>query len=129
MDKAENDLLTRVGPGTPCGELLRRYWWPVAVSDHLTQEPQTLKLLGEEFVLFRLPDGRLVIVHVQEPPMAYGGGELPAPLPDPDSARVATMLEEVKPWRSTTLPGAHLLTKGATRRPFSCWSRSTYSVR
>ncbi len=65
MDKAENELLTRVGPDTPCGELLRRYWWPVAVSEHLTQEPQKMKLLGEEFVLFRLPNGRPGMLDLQ----------------------------------------------------------------
>ena len=37
--------------------MLRRYWWPVAVSDHLVSEPQKLRLLGEDFILFRLPDG------------------------------------------------------------------------
>jgi len=57
MDRAENDLLTQVGPGTPGGEMLRRYWWPVAVSDHLVSEPLKLRLLGEDFILFRLPDG------------------------------------------------------------------------
>lgn len=30
MRANENELMTRVGPGTPCGEMLRRYWWPVA---------------------------------------------------------------------------------------------------
>ena len=32
LDHATNELLTRVGPGTPCGELLRRYWHPVGYS-------------------------------------------------------------------------------------------------
>ena len=44
--------------------------------------------------------------------MAYGGGELPAPLPEPDSARVATMLEAVKP-RDAALPVARRLAMGA----------------
>ncbi len=58
MDHAENDLLTKVGPGTPGGEMLRRYWLPVAVSDHLVSEPQELRLLGEDFILFRLAEGK-----------------------------------------------------------------------
>ena len=40
---------------------------------------------------------RLVIVHVEEPPLAYGGGELYYGLPEPNSAAIAAMLERVKP--------------------------------
>ena len=32
LSKEENELLTRVGPGTPAGEMLRRYWWPIAAT-------------------------------------------------------------------------------------------------
>ena len=32
MTKEENDLLTQTGPGTPCGEMLRRYWQPAALA-------------------------------------------------------------------------------------------------
>jgi len=35
MTKEENDLLSQVGPGTPCGELMRRYWQPAALSEEL----------------------------------------------------------------------------------------------
>jgi 5,5'-dehydrodivanillate O-demethylase oxygenase subunit len=57
MRQAENELLTRVGPGTPAGELLRRYWHPVAVAGELTEEKpiKAVKLLGEKLVVFRLP--------------------------------------------------------------------------
>jgi hypothetical protein len=37
----ENEYLTRVGPGTPAGELLRRYWHPVAIAADLTPESPT----------------------------------------------------------------------------------------
>lgn len=47
--------------------------------------------------LARQSGARLLIVHVEEPPMAYGGGELYYGLPEPDSARIAAMLEKVKP--------------------------------
>jgi 5,5'-dehydrodivanillate O-demethylase len=53
MNRKENERLTRVGPGTPGGEMLRRYWWPVAASDHVRGSPQKLRLLGEDLVLFR----------------------------------------------------------------------------
>lgn len=59
MKAAENEKLTRVGPGTPAGNMLRRYWWPVAVAEHLGDQPQVVKLLGEEFVLFRTKRGEL----------------------------------------------------------------------
>jgi len=54
--KEENEILTRVGPGTPMGELLRRYWWPIGFSDHLKDKPTFIRLLCEDLVLFR--DGR-----------------------------------------------------------------------
>ncbi len=56
----ENEQLTRVGPGTPMGELLRRYWHPVAATVELEEQPvKPVKLLGESLVLFRDQQGRL----------------------------------------------------------------------
>lgn len=57
LDRETNDLVTRVGPGTPCGNLLRRYWHPVAVAAELTEETpkKRVRILGEDLVLFRLP--------------------------------------------------------------------------
>ncbi len=51
----ENERLTRVGPGTPGGELLRRYWHPIALLPELTDAAPTkhLRILGEDLVLFR----------------------------------------------------------------------------
>ncbi len=54
----ENAELTHVGPGTPMGELMRRYWQPVAVSDDLTDLPRRIRVLGEDLVLFRDGQGR-----------------------------------------------------------------------
>ena len=48
--------LTHVGPGTPGGELLRRYWQPLGLSNQLGDLPQAVRVLGEDLVLFR--DGR-----------------------------------------------------------------------
>ncbi len=54
-----NKLLTEVGPGTPCGEMFRRYWHPVAASSELTSvRPQKLRILGEDLVLFRDGSGK-----------------------------------------------------------------------
>jgi len=59
MKKSENELMTRIGPGTPAGNMLRRYWWPVILAEHLGKEPKIIKLLNEEFVLFRAGNGKL----------------------------------------------------------------------
>lgn len=54
-----NKLLTEVGPGTPCGEMFRRYWHPVAASAELTSvRPMKLRILGEDLVLFRDGSGK-----------------------------------------------------------------------
>ena len=54
MNQEENELLTQTGPGTPAGEMLRRYWQPAALSVELPPErPVSLTLLGEKLVLFR----------------------------------------------------------------------------
>src|ERR1044071_7762367 len=64
LTREENEFLTQVGPGTPGGELLRRYWMPVAVAPELSpQEPTKLvRLLGETLVLFRDTTGRVGLV-------------------------------------------------------------------
>jgi 5,5'-dehydrodivanillate O-demethylase len=57
MTKEENELLARVGPGTPAGELLRRYWHPVAAACELTEDKpvKRVKILDENLVVFRMP--------------------------------------------------------------------------
>src|SRR6266571_714232 len=57
----ENELLTRVRPGTPMGELLRRYWQPIAVARELTDEQPTkfVRILGEDLVLFKDQSGNV----------------------------------------------------------------------
>lgn len=54
----EDKELTHVGPGTPCGEYLRRYWHPVALSDELKDLPKRIRIMGEDLVLFRDFGGR-----------------------------------------------------------------------
>jgi 5,5'-dehydrodivanillate O-demethylase len=64
LSHEENKLLTRVGPGTPAGEMLRRYWWPVGFTEHVKENgrPVKVRLLGEDLVLFRDGAGRLGIL-------------------------------------------------------------------
>ena len=58
-----NRTLTRVGPGTPMGTLLRRYWWPVAADAELVDKPtKAVTLLGEKLVLFRDRQGGLGLI-------------------------------------------------------------------
>ncbi|MBV8084944.1 MAG: Rieske 2Fe-2S domain-containing protein, partial [Chloroflexi bacterium] len=63
LSARENERLTRVGRGTPMGELLRRYWHPVAATAQLADNPvKAVRILGEDLVLFRMPDGQLGLV-------------------------------------------------------------------
>ncbi|MEP6657406.1 MAG: aromatic ring-hydroxylating dioxygenase subunit alpha [Betaproteobacteria bacterium] len=78
METAEqNQLLTQVGPGTPMGNLLRRYWQPIAAAVEL-EKPWTkrVRLLGEDLVLFRDRQGRRGLIAEQCPhrraSFAYG---------------------------------------------------------
>src|SRR3954452_19945868 len=55
----ENERITALGPGTPGGDLFRRYWHPVAAASELTAERplKRIKILGEELVLYRSEAG------------------------------------------------------------------------
>jgi hypothetical protein len=59
LTREENELLTQTGPGTPCGELLRRYWQPICYAGELSAEKPTkrVKILHQELVVFRTPTG------------------------------------------------------------------------
>ncbi len=59
----ENDRLTRVGPNTPMGELMRRYWQPIAAAVELDDNPvKPVKLLGESLILYRDRKGTLGLI-------------------------------------------------------------------
>ncbi|HEY2988240.1 MAG TPA: Rieske 2Fe-2S domain-containing protein [Candidatus Binatia bacterium] len=60
ITQEENNLLTQIGPGTPCGNLLRRYWQPVALMEELPAggAPRHARICGEDLVLFRDERGR-----------------------------------------------------------------------
>jgi phenylpropionate dioxygenase-like ring-hydroxylating dioxygenase large terminal subunit len=62
LSKQNNELITRTGPGTPMGELLRRYWIPALMSSELPKpdgEPVKVMLLGERVVAFRDSNGQV----------------------------------------------------------------------
>ena len=62
--RAENELLTEVGPGTPMGALMRQYWLPACLSSELTADadPLRLMLLGEKLIAFRDSAGRIGVL-------------------------------------------------------------------
>jgi 5,5'-dehydrodivanillate O-demethylase len=64
LTREDNEMLTRVGPGTPAGELLRCYWLPVAPAAELTTNDPTrlVRILGEDLVLFRDLSGRVGLI-------------------------------------------------------------------
>ena len=63
LSRRENEKLNRVGPGTPAGEFLRRYWHPVVVAAELNKNPiKRVRILGEDLVLYRGEDGHYGLV-------------------------------------------------------------------
>src|SRR5919106_1717185 len=63
-----NEKLTRVGPGTPMGELMRRYWHPIAAMSQLDENPtKAVRLLGEDLVLYKDRSGTLGLIGDQCP--------------------------------------------------------------
>jgi len=55
--------LAQVGPGTPYGEVLRRYWQPIAKVEDATTRPISVRVLGEELILFRTRKGAPGLLH------------------------------------------------------------------
>ena len=76
LSREENELLTRTGPGTPMGRLVRRYWIPVLPSERLPRPdgpPLRVTLLSEKLVAFRDSNGQ---AHVLSDTCAHRGGAL-----------------------------------------------------
>ena len=64
MSAEQNDLITRIGPKTPAGVLMRRYWQPAALVDELSgnRPVKPIRLLGEDLVIFRDESGRYGLI-------------------------------------------------------------------
>ena len=82
LTAAENERITRVGPGTPMGAVMRRYWQPVALARELPENdgpPIRVRLLGEDLIAFRDTDGKVGLVDAFCPhrraPMFFGRNE------------------------------------------------------
>src|SRR5438132_4595433 len=62
LSREDNELLSRIGPGTPMGELMRQYWQPAVLSSELPERdgpPLRVRLLGEDLIAFRDTNGRV----------------------------------------------------------------------
>ena len=65
LSKQDNDLLSRVGPGTPMGNFMRQYWLPTMLSDELATPdcpPLRIRLLGENLIAFRMTSGKIGMI-------------------------------------------------------------------
>ena len=64
LSPEDNEIMTRVGPGTPMGEVMRRYWLPLMYSRELIADgpPQRVRLLAEDLIAFRETTGRIGLV-------------------------------------------------------------------
>src|SRR5438477_1881952 len=65
LSKNDNELVTRVGPGTPMGSLMREYWVPAMLSSELPapdSDPVRVKLLGEQLIAFRDTNGHVGLI-------------------------------------------------------------------
>ena len=65
VTKELNELITRIGPGTPMGDTIRRYWLPALLSFEIPEPdcpPARVKLLGEDLVAFRDTKGRIGLI-------------------------------------------------------------------
>ncbi|MCA1646873.1 MAG: Rieske 2Fe-2S domain-containing protein [Chloroflexi bacterium] len=63
LSKEDNELLTGVGPGTPGGELMRRYWHPISPAVDLDINPvRRVRILGEDLTLYRDRQGQLGLI-------------------------------------------------------------------
>jgi 5,5'-dehydrodivanillate O-demethylase len=81
ITESDNERLTRVTAGTPSGELLRRYWYPIAtVAEMRTSWTKRVRMLGEDLVLYRDRSGRMGLIGETCPhrraSLAYGIPEL-----------------------------------------------------
>jgi 5,5'-dehydrodivanillate O-demethylase oxygenase subunit len=64
LTQEQNERLTKVGPGTPCGQLLRRYWQPLCPAGEITAEKpkKRVRILGEDLLVYRTEEGGLTCI-------------------------------------------------------------------
>ena len=65
LDHALNEAISRVGPGTPMGDAMRRYWLPALLTLEIPEPdcpPVRVTLMGEDLLAFRSTDARVGLV-------------------------------------------------------------------
>jgi phenylpropionate dioxygenase-like ring-hydroxylating dioxygenase large terminal subunit len=83
LSREDNELLSRIGPGTPMGTLMRQYWIPAALSSELPEPdgpPLRVRLLGEDLIGFRASSGAVGLIRNHCPhrgaSLFYGRNEM-----------------------------------------------------
>jgi len=119
----ENQRLTQVGPGTPCGELLRRYWHALCPTKELSgqQRKKRVQILGEQLVALRLDDGSFACVGEQCP---HRNASLYFGFIEPDGIRCC-----YHGWKFDCATGACLDRPFETAQPTVKMRLSAYPVR
>ena len=85
LSAEQNELLTRVGPGTPMGELMRRYWHPIATSWDLANYPvKSVRILGESLTLYRDRKNNLGLIAQR---CAHRGVDMKCGIPESEGLR------------------------------------------
>ena len=103
----EDAELSHVGPNTPCGEYLRRFWQPICFSDELKDLPHRVKILGEELVVFRDLSGAVGLLELHCP---HRGASLEFGLIDAKGYDAATMAGSSQRTGLSSRPPANRLT-------------------
>jgi len=82
LSREDNERVTRVGPGTPMGAVLRRYWLPALLAEEVPEPdcpPARVRLVGEDLIAFRDTSGRVGLLGAQCPhrraPLFFGRNE------------------------------------------------------
>src|SRR4051794_29630255 len=82
LTREENQMLTSTGPGTPMGELFRRFWMPVMIATELPGpdcDPKRVRVMSEDLIAFKDSSGRVGLVDAYCPhrgaPMFFGRNE------------------------------------------------------
>lgn len=63
FNSQEDRELTHIGPGTPCGEYMRRFWHPVALAEDFKDRPKHIRILAEDLVIYRDRQGTVGLLH------------------------------------------------------------------
>ena len=92
---ADDEEMTRVGPDTPGGEYLRRFWQPIILASELGDLPRRLRILGEDLVAFRDKSGAIGVMELHCP---HRGTSLEYGLIDATRASAAAITAGCSTW-------------------------------